>query len=53
METLQFEELRCKLGSKAGSNSRIQFTSNESKLDLCPSRKGLSLKALIMDDFMP
>jgi hypothetical protein len=27
-----FEEQRCKLGSKEGSNSRIQFASNGSKL---------------------
>jgi hypothetical protein len=31
-ESLQLGEPRCKLGSKAGSNSRIQFASNESKL---------------------
>jgi hypothetical protein len=31
-ESLWFEEPRCKLGSKARSNSRIQFASNESKL---------------------
>jgi hypothetical protein len=31
-ESSWLEEPRCKLGSKAGSNSRIQFASNESKL---------------------
>jgi hypothetical protein len=34
MESLSFEEPRCKIGSKARSNSRIQFASNESTLVL-------------------
>jgi hypothetical protein len=46
-ESSWFGEPRCKIGSKTGSNSRIQFTSNESKLvpknlDLgLPSKVGL------------
>jgi hypothetical protein len=31
-ESSWFEEPRCKLGSNAGSNSRTQFASNESKV---------------------
>jgi hypothetical protein len=49
-ESSWFEEARCKLGSKARSNSRIQFASNESKsvptnLDPGPvSKVGLSVR---------
>jgi hypothetical protein len=48
-ESSWFGEPRCKVGSKARSNSRIQFASNESKLvprnlDLAPpSKAGLNL----------
>jgi len=43
-ESSRFEEPRWKLGSKAGSNSRIQFASNGSKLGPRNLNQGPHLK---------